>query len=323
MSQPPPNITAPDALVRRGLRFSQLRLMVALKEIGQISGAAAQISMTQPAASRLLAELEVAVGAKLYQRHPRGVTLTYSGEVLAQRAQTILRQLDDSHIEIAEIEAGTRGLVRIGAVSGPALEIVLPAIRELRVTYPEIEIAVDVDTSDKLAESLLAQESDFYIGRLPDGIDARAVRLDEIGVEPVNLIVRVDHPLVDNPNLNLQDCLDYDWVMQSPGGLLRRTAEAYLLRHGYAPPARILSTSSLLLTLAIIRQTSAIAPVSRSVARLYADGDMQVGPIRVLPIAEDMVVVPYALVERRHDQPSPAASRVLAAIRAKAGLVAC
>lgn len=309
-----------DELVRRGLRFSQLRLMVALRDVKQISGAAAQIAMTQPAASRLLAELEQAAGAKLYHRHPRGVTLTRSGEILAEKAQAILRMLDDSQAQIADIETGTRGAVRIGAVSGPALEIVLPVIRELRVTYPEIEIAVDVDTSDKLAEALLARRSDFYLGRLTDDVDARAVTMEEIGPEPARLIVRSGHPLTQKKAVTLDECLAFDWVMQNPGGLLRRTAEAYLLQKGYAPPARILSTSSLLLTLAIISQTSAIAPVAGSVAQFYSAKEALDGRIQTLDVAEDMVVVPFSLIQRRGDVPTPAAARVLEAIRTHAGL---
>jgi len=311
-----------DDLIRRGLRFSQLRLMVALRDIRQISGAAAQIAMTQPAASRLLSELEETVGAKLYHRHPRGVTLTRSGELLAEKAQAILRMLDDSRAEISDIETGTRGLVRIGAVSGPALEIVLPVIRELRVTYPEIEIGVEVDTSDKLAEALLARTSDFYIGRLPEGVDARAVEMEEIGPEPVSLIVRSGHPLTRAARITLDDCLSYDWVMQNPGGLLRRTAEAYLLHRGYAPPARILSTPSLLLTLAIVSQTSAIAPVARSVAQFYSAEDALGGRIETLDVATDMVVMPFSLVQRAQDTPTAAAARVMSAIRTRTSLTA-
>ncbi len=309
-----------DELIRRGLRFPQLRLMIALRDMKQISGAAAQIAMTQPAASRLLAELEQTVGAKLYIRHPRGVTLTPSGELLADRAQAILSLLDDSRAEIMDIESGMRGLVRIGAVSGPALEIVLPVIRELRVTYPEIEIGVEVDTSDKLAEALLARSSDFYIGRLPDGVDARAVQMEEIGSEPVSLIVRSGHPLTRAEKITIDECLAYDWVMQKPGGLLRRTAEAYLLHRGYAPPARILSTSSLLLTLAIVSQTSAIAPVARSVAQFYSAEDALGGRIKTLDVATDMVVMPFSLVQRAQDVPTAAAARVMSAIRTRIGL---
>ncbi|WP_108262044.1 amidase family protein [Mangrovicoccus ximenensis] len=60
-----------DDFIRRGLRFSQLRLLVALKETGQVSAAAAQLAITQPAASRLMAELERLSEARLYARPGR------------------------------------------------------------------------------------------------------------------------------------------------------------------------------------------------------------------------------------------------------------
>ena len=300
-----------DELIRRGLRLPQLRLLVALLETGQVSGAAAQVAMTQPAASRQLAELEKTIGAPLYDRHARGVTLTAAGTVLAQRARDMLHGLDQVQHEIASLASGDRGKVRIGSVTGPAVQLVLPVIRELRVTFPEIEISVLVDTSDKLGDALLAGDLDFYIGRLPDGVDAGAIVLEEIGREPVSLVTRLEHPLSRRSNLKVEDCLEYDWVMQPEGGLLRRTAEAYLLRNGYRTPARILSTSSLLLTLAIICETNAIAPIARAAADFYASQNAFGGRIRRLEIADDMEVVPFSLIYLRNTKASPAARRVI------------
>lgn len=308
---------ARDQLIRRGLRFPQLRLLVALQETGQISGAAAQIAMTQPAASRLLAELERTLGARLYERHPRGVVLTDAGRVFAERARQVLHLLDVTGTEVAELGRGDRGLVRIGSVTGPALEIVLPVIRELRVTYPDIELSVQVDTSDKLAEGLLSRDLDFYIGRLPDMVDARSVTLEPIAPEPVSLLVRLHHPVGRKGTVTLKECLAYDWVMQPTGGVLRHTVEHYLLANGYPPPARVLSTSSLLLTLAIISETNAIAPVARSAATFYAEREGLGGRVRQLDVAGDMAVLPYSIVQLRGASDSPAAARVLGLIRNK------
>lgn len=143
-----PAVFARDGLIRRGLKLQHLRLMAALEETGQISGAAVLLNMTQPAASRLLAELERAVGASLHHRHPRGVTLNESGRFLAVRARRLLLELDEAGREISRMTAGTRGRVHIGAVTAPAIEIVLPAIRDARVTHPDIEISVQVDTTE-------------------------------------------------------------------------------------------------------------------------------------------------------------------------------
>lgn len=303
-----------DRLIRQGLRFSQLRLLVALEETGQMSGAAAQLSITQPTASRLMSEMERLLETPLYSRHARGVTLNETGRIVAGSAREILRLLDDTGVVVQEMTRGTRGLVRIGAVTGPALEIVLPVIRDLRVTFPEIEITVNVDTSDKLAEELLSHELDFYVGRLPDGVDARAFEMQRIGPEPVALIVRLEHPLARNDATRLEDCLIYDWVMQPPGGLQRRTVETYLLENGYRLPKRILGTSSLLLTLAIISDTNAVAPVARSVGEFYAANSALGGNIRLLDVAQDMAVSPYSLVRREGDALSPPAARVFAMV---------
>lgn len=316
----PPVLPVRDELIRRGLRLSQLRLLVALQETGQVSGAAAQVAMTQPAASRLLSDLEKTVDARLYDRHARGVTLTPAGEALAARARDLLSGLDDAQRQIQALSSGERGTVRIGSVTGPAVELVLPVIRELRVTYPDIELSVHVDTSDKLADALTAGELDFYIGRVPDGMDTRAITLHEVGPEPVSLVARLEHPLFSRRSeLTIADCLGYDWVMQPENGLLRRTTEAYLLRNGFAPPERILSTSSMLLTLAIICETNAIAPLARSAADFYAGEQAFGGRIRRLDTAGDLAVVPYSIIHLRSVDPSPAVRRVLHLITQKIG----
>lgn len=299
-------------LIQRGLRFSQLRLIVGIQDTGQISGAASQLGITQPAASRLLSELEKTTNCKLYERHPRGVALTDAGKLLAVRARATLQELDTAFDEMSLISSGARGMVRIGTVTGPGLELILPIVREMRVTYPEIEFDVLVDTSDKLSEALVAHDLDFYVGRLLGDIDPRAVTLRPIGPEPLALVVRDGHPLLRKETLTLKDCLFYDWVMQPKGGLMRVATEKYLLEHDLAPPARVFSTSSLLLTLAMISDTNAITPIARSVAELFTASSQIGSNIRVLDVAHDMTVGAYSLVQRRgHDQ-SPAVARVIA-----------
>ena len=300
-----------DRLIQRGLRFSQLRLIVSIQDTGQISSAAGLLGITQPAASRLLADLEKATACKLYERHPRGVVLTEAGIAFAARARATLHELDGAFADLSLMNAGARGVVRIGTVTGPGLELIMPIIRELRITYPDIEFDVLVDTSDKLSEALLAHDLDFYIGRLLATMDPRAVTLRPIGPEPLALIVRAGHSLLNKPDLTLKDCLDYDWIMQSQTGLLRRTAEKYIMEHGLQPPMRVVSTSSLLMTLALISETNAIAPIARSVGDLFTKSSRLGSNIRTLDLAQDMIVEPYSLIQRRGYEPTPAVQRVL------------
>ncbi|MEO9337426.1 LysR substrate-binding domain-containing protein [Mesorhizobium sp. SB112] len=299
-----------DRLLRRGLKLTHLRLLATLAETGKISASAAHLAMSQPAASRLLAELDTIVGAGLYQRHPRGVVLTEFGERFASWAQKVLRDLDAADREIIEMGAGDRGLVTIGSVTGPALELVLPVLRQIRVTHPGISADIVVDTSDRLAEMLLIERADFYIGRIPQDVDPRAFHANLIGEEPVSLIVRENHPLIRSGSTALVDCVIYDWVLQAPSGLLRHTVETYLLERGFNLPNRVISTSSMLMTLALISQSNAIAPISRAVAEFFGGSEGIGGRIATLPVAADLVVSPYSILRPAGRPLSPASQIV-------------
>jgi DNA-binding transcriptional LysR family regulator len=304
-----------DRLVRRGLKLSHLRLLAALGNTGRISAAAAQLAISQPAASRLMSEVERIAGAALYRRHARGVELTEAGLHFSKLAQRMLGDLDAASREIEELDAGRRGIVSIGAVTGAALEHVLPVLRQLRVTHPRINANVVVDTSDKLALLLLADQLDFYIGRIPADIERSAFVADPIGPEPVSLIVREGHPLTRHAELSLSRCVEYDWVMQPVGGLMRQTVEAYLMERGIDLPARIISTSSILMTLALISQSNAIAPLARAAAYFFGNADGLGGRIATLPVAEDLAVLPYLLLRPSHRPFSPVSRLVHEQIR--------
>lgn len=304
-----------DQLARRGLKLTHLRLLAALAETGQVGSAAAQVAITQPAASRLLADLERIVGTPLYARHARGVVLSTAGEALARQADRMLRQLDVTNAEIAQMERGVRGRVSIGSVTGPALDLVLPTLRRTRAQHPEIELAILVETSDVLAEKLLAGEIDLYLGRHVGNVDGRALSLDPVAPEPLTLIARRDHPLTRLADPQLIDCLDYDWVLQPPGGLMRRTFELYLLEQGYALPQRVVDTSSMMMTLAIVGETDSIAPFARSAANFFGAQQRLGSSITSLPIRLDVLVSTYSVVTRRHDPLPPASARVHAILQ--------
>lgn len=300
-----------DLLIRQGIKLSHLRLILAVKATGQISAAARDLAISQPAASRLSAELERIVGVKLYDRHPRGIILSEYGERLAARARNLLSELNEAGRELVELSTGMSGSVRIGSVTGPAVELVLPAVKQAREAYPKIDVSVNVSTSDVLAADLLADRLDFFIGRIPADQNPRQFQAVFLVEEPIRLIVREGHPLAEKTSphiaqpLSLADCVAYDWVLQPEGTLLRHTVENYLTANGVDLPRNFLNTSSLFLTLAAIVQTDAIAPVARSFAGLIGR-DALGGKIAALPIANDLAISPYALISRVKRSLSPA-----------------
>jgi DNA-binding transcriptional LysR family regulator len=92
-----------DRFIRAHVKTRQLVLLVEMGRHRTILHAAKAANLTQPAASKQLAELEYALGVQLFVRKPRGVEPTRYGEVLIRRAEAALAQLDAAHREVMEL----------------------------------------------------------------------------------------------------------------------------------------------------------------------------------------------------------------------------
>ncbi len=294
-------------LLRRGLKISHLRLLAALAQTGQMSAAADALGISQPAASRLAAEAEHITGVKLYERTSRGIVLTVYGQAFTNRARRMIDEIEHAERELVEIAAGNGGTVHIGAVTGPAVEHILPAIRKARMGLPNVTINMEVATSDVLTDRLLEGSLDFVLARCPPHHSPTRFTMRVVGPEPVSLIVRKGHPLLGRGTVMLGETIDYDWVLPFEGALLRTVMENQLLKRGLSLPRKVLNTSSTLLTIVMVQQTNAIAPMAASVASFFASAAGDASPIVKLPTFDRLEVEPYALMVPAGRRLTPAA----------------
>ena len=256
-----------DFLIKAGLKLSHLRLILAISDSGQVSAAAEALNISQPAASRMLHEVETILKAPLCQRVAKGMEMTRFGEAMAKRSRSILLEIREANREIAELRSGYGGSVNMGSVTAPAIGLSVPAIKRVRQMYPAIQINVHVETSNILARELLSARYDFVIGRIPDDLNPRHFEARPLGVERSCLMVRTGHPLLDVPHPSLEDLRRHEWVFQPQGALLRRTVERLFIDSNVPLPENIVSTPSVLLTMALVVQSNAIAPIARDVRR--------------------------------------------------------
>src|SRR3982751_6362573 len=105
--------------VRARLKPRQLLLLVALDDEGSIHRAAHVLNMTQPAASKLLKDLEDVLEVALFERMPRGMRPTWFGETMIRHARVALTSLDHAHDELIALKAGSFGQVSVGAITSP------------------------------------------------------------------------------------------------------------------------------------------------------------------------------------------------------------
>jgi DNA-binding transcriptional LysR family regulator len=308
-----PKIAVDDETGSR-IKLAHLRLVAALADTGMVSAAAKAVGMTQPAASRRIAELESLLDAPLCDRVSRGVRLTPLGHALARHARSVLLHLAQTEREFADLRAGRRGAVAIGAVTGPAVEIVAPAMARVRAAAPGVEVDIRIEASNALARELLASRLDFIVARVPDELDPQAFETVTIGVEEARVLVRRGHPLLGRGPATLADVSDYEWVMQPRGTPLRRSVDTLFQAANVAPPDRFLTTTSIFLTMMLVAGSDALAPLA-SVAARFVGRDGAPGKLAILPTAFSIVVQPYSLIALRNRALSPAAQTVYDIIR--------
>lgn len=300
-----------ESLPLRGLKLIHLKLMAELRAVGRLSIAAERLGLQQPAASRLLAELEAIIGYPVHKRDGRTLRLTTAGEVFARRAERIQLELNDVSRDMAAAVSGTLGHVRIGSVTGPSLSHLLPVLLSLRDINPDVTIEVVVATSNILCEQVLSGHLDFAFGRIPPSLHDQ-LALTVLGEEPIALVVRRGHPILMKPVITIEDLRFYDWVMPEDETPLAKTVQRWIANAGYLPPRRWISTSSFLFTLALLKESDALAPLAKAVVDSFTDGISM--PFIQIPFVMDASVESYGLFYRKDTDLPPAAARVVSMV---------
>ncbi|UJW75436.1 LysR family transcriptional regulator [Rhizobium sp. SL42] len=291
------------------LQPKHLSLIRSISELGQLSLAAQALALTQPAASRMLSEIERDVGSAIFTRTPKGMEPTAVGSALARRAQNVLEEMREAAREIDAIRRGLTGKVRVGAVTGGAVGYVVPAIQQLKAEAETADLYVDVASSGELIRDLLSGQYDFVLGRIPSGVDARQFNLEGGMMEEVELVVHQSHPLVNVDLLTVADMAHFPWVMQAPGAPLRQAVESVFVEQGAPIPSNIVNTTSLLVMIAMLAASNAIAPMSREVSDLLCRQTATAG-LYSLKLETPIVVMPYHLITVAGKRLSPIAARL-------------
>lgn len=295
----------------RHLSLRHLRLIAAIADLGQLGLAADRLAVSQPAASRMLAEAERQIGLPIFQRLARGMVPTQAGRVVTAHALAVVHRLDQAEEEIAAHLSGRAGRLDIGTVTGPAVAHVVPALRRLKAEAPGARIGIDVAPSLELVEGLIRGDYDLVLGRVPDSMDPRQFEILSGRVEEVELLLRADHPLARHPGpAPLAELRRFPWVLQRTGMPIRVAIEQAFAHRGLPPPDDTIDTASLLLTMAILADSDAIAPVTREVAALLSHLATQ--GLTTLRLDPQIVLTPYHILRLKDRDPSPLCARAVA-----------
>jgi len=297
--------------IRARLKTRQLLLLVALAEEGNIHRAAQVLSMTQPAASKLLKDLEDVLEVPLFERLPRGMRPTWYGETMIRHARMALASLNQAHDEIGALKTGHYGQVGIGAITSPGLSLLPAAVALVKQEHPSLRISLDIETSPVLLERLEQGKLDIVVGRLYEEHDKENLRYESLTEELVCAITRPGHPLSSMSGLTLRDVVSAGWIVPPAGSVLRHRFDLMFQQDGLAPPLHTVETSALLFITRMLQQSDMIAVVGADVAHYYAAH----GIVTVLPLEMPCHMDAFGIITRSDRLLSPAAKVMMQALK--------
>jgi DNA-binding transcriptional LysR family regulator len=303
--------------IRARLKTRQLLLLMALDEEGNIHRAAQVLNMTQPAASKLLKELEDMLGVALFDRLPRGMRATVYGETMIRHARMALASLSQAHDEIDALKSGRYGQVSVGAITAPGLNLLPVAVAQVKLQHPSLRVQLAIETSDVLMERLAQGKVDIVVGRLFERHDKTDLRYEGLVEEPVCVVARPGHPLARMARLTLRDIVGCGWIVPSTGSVLRHRFELMFQEESLEAPTNLIETTALLFLTKMLQQSDLLAVIATDVARYYAEHGM----VALLPITLPAKMDAFGLITRTDRLASPAAQVMLKAIRAAAETV--
>ncbi len=256
-----PNVTQ---LLNR-LRMRQVALLLAIEELGTLGAAARQLGMTQPAATKMLAELESTVGQRLFERVGRVLQINDAGRYALLGFKGVRGTLEQLQRQLRDLQLGLSGRLSVGSLMAASPTYLTLALAKLQVQRPRLSVQVEVGTSERLMTLLDEGRLDVVIGRVPGA--ATDYQFRPLSEEPIALVCAPGHPLEKSRKLSFERLQQFPWVLQPEATPMREVVLQEFQAHHAQLPNGLLETSSTLITVHLVSRTQMIAALPRSVAK--------------------------------------------------------
>ena len=141
----------------------RLRAFMTVAEEGSITAAAERLGVAQPALSASIRRLEADIGQPLFERLPRGVTLTRAGRHLLPKAYEVFGILGNLQIELRELDFEPSGDVSIGLPPSVSVVMTQPLLHRLSTVFPKVKLRIVEAMSGYLCDWVEAGELDIAV----------------------------------------------------------------------------------------------------------------------------------------------------------------
>jgi DNA-binding transcriptional LysR family regulator len=256
-----------DRVLRSNIKLRHLQFIAALDEFRHLGRTAEFLSVTQPAVSKMLNEVEQMMGMPLFERSTRGTEPTAAGRSLVRFARSMLADYERTRDEMAAVDSGAAGRTRVGSMVVALPTLLAPAVDMLKARAPGATVLVSEGDLTHLLPKLRLGELDVFVGRLEPGYAAPDLLPEALYEEPMVAVAHPDHPLAHKRKVTWADLAAGPCVLPPPWASLRVKLEQQFHRAGLQPPQDLIESASFLAQLTFIRGRRAVGFMAGAVAR--------------------------------------------------------
>ncbi|MFD1839088.1 LysR substrate-binding domain-containing protein [Paracidovorax cattleyae] len=302
-------LSSADA-VSRGLQLRHLRCLVVVAQERHLARAAARLSVSQPAVSKILTELEALAGEPLVERAASGrrgiLGLTAAGERLLVHARAALDAVQAGAAALRPAGAPRAERLRLGLLPSAARSLVADSLVRLRALRPALVLEVRAAANDALLDDLRAGAVDLVVGRMSDPQHMEGLTFELLRIEPLVLAVAQGHAQAGRrPGLGTLRQLP--WVVYPEGTVPRHHTAGLFSDRGLAMPDALLETLDTALARSLVLASDAVWATPLGAV----EDDLRAGRLARLRVDTGGTEEPIGVLRRR-DAPVPAAAAALA-----------
>lgn len=194
--------------------IQNIRAFLMVAETRSFSRAAEKLFISQPAVSKRISTLELALDCKLFDRLGKNIQLTQAGEALIPSYQRILTEISESEHIISTLRSEVSGHLKFGTSHHIGLHRLPPILRRYTMDNPDVELDIQFMDSEQAAELILKGSIELALITLPDDIE-KPLRLIPIWTDTMHCVVAKDHPLSRHKDITPKQLSEHAVLLQS------------------------------------------------------------------------------------------------------------
>ena len=194
--------------------IQNIRAFLMVTETRSFSRAAEKLFITQPAISKRISTLELALDCQLFDRLGKNVQLTQAGEALVPSYQRIITELDETQRIISNLRVQVSGHLKFGTSHHIGLHRLPPVLRQYTNRYPEVELDIQFMDSEQAASLILKGSIELALITLPDAIEKPLTTI-HVWSDPMECVVANDHVLAKQRTVTREQLAEHGVLIQS------------------------------------------------------------------------------------------------------------